>query len=66
MTTTLVQIHDITINGSLVGEGNGIEQAESEAARISLAYPGRLVRVHKLCGIDVHGEFRNGEKVVGD
>ena len=67
ITTTFV--HDITLMGSIVGEGraeiseDALLFAEREAARISReVYPGRLIRVQDLDGIDIVAEFRNGVK----
>lgn len=56
--------HDITLNGSLIGEGMGILDTEAKAQIISLhTYPGRLIRVMDGSGLDVIAEFRNGEKL---
>jgi hypothetical protein len=56
--------YDITLMGSLIGEGFGIENAEDRARDLSLsAFTGRLIRVMDESGLDVITEFRNGEKI---
>ena len=56
--------HDITLMGSLIGEGYGIESAEDAARELSRsAFTGRLIRVMDVSGLDVIAEFRNGEKI---
>lgn len=65
---TTIYVHDVTLMGSIIGEGRAedpelaLKSAEACAARRSLEYPGRLVRVHDIDDIDVVSEFRNGEK----
>lgn len=56
--------HDITLMGSLIGEGYGVENAEESARELSRsAFTGRLIRVMDVSGLDVIAEFRNGEKI---
>jgi len=57
--------YDVTLMGSLIGEGFGIESAEDRARELSQsAFTGRLIWVMDVCGLDVIAEFRNGEKLV--
>jgi hypothetical protein len=64
MITSSIARHDITLMGSLIGEGFGIENAEDRARDLSLsAFTGRLIRVMDESGLDVIAEFRNGEKL---
>lgn len=56
--------HDITLMGSLIGEGFSIEDAEESARELSLsAFTGRRICVLDESGFDVIAEFRNGEKI---
>jgi hypothetical protein len=56
-----MMIYDITLRGSLVGEGHSLAEARLEAQRLSLvSFPNRLVRVHDLDGETIIFEYRNG------
>jgi hypothetical protein len=64
MRTSTIVRHDITLMGSLIGEGFGAKDAEESARELSRsAFTGRLIRVMDESGLDVIAEFRNGEKV---
>jgi len=64
MRTSTIIRHDITLMGSLVGEGHSVEEAEESARELSRsAFTGRLIRVMDESGLDVIAEFRNGEKL---
>lgn len=64
MRTNTIARHDITLMGSLIGEGMGIEAAEDAARELSLsAFTGRKICVLDESGFDVIAEFRNGEKI---
>lgn len=62
-------ILDITINGSIVGQGEGYRVAYARweafvnAKDISRNNPTRLVRIHDVDGESVIAEFRNGKQV---
>lgn len=58
----MAAVHDITINGSLYGQGCGLYDAERNAAIISCENPTRIVRVHATDGIDVVSSWRNGRR----
>lgn len=53
-------MYDITLVGSLVGDGASVEDAYSTAKKISLQFPGRLIRVHDVDGETVIAEYRDG------
>lgn len=58
-----VTLFDITLMGSIIGQGESLQEAKENARRLSLTFPNRLVRVHDLDGETVLVEVRNGVTV---
>lgn len=58
-----VTLFDITLRGSIIGQGESLQDAKTTARHLSLTQPGRLVRVHDLDGETVIFECRNGVTV---
>lgn len=61
-TTAYAQItlYDVTLNGSIIGQGESFQEAKIAARRASLKFPNRQVRVHDLDGETIIFECRNG------
>jgi hypothetical protein len=45
-----VTLYDVTLNGSIIGQGESFQEAKVNARQASLKFPNRLVRVHDLDG----------------
>jgi hypothetical protein len=54
-------MYDITINGSIIDAADCDGDAMIKAACHSIAFTGRLVRVHGVDGVSVIAEYRDGE-----
>lgn len=55
-----ITLYDVTLNGSIIGQGESFQEAKVAARRASLRFPNRLVRVHDLDGEVIIFECRNG------
>ena len=57
-----VTLYDITLGGSIIGQGESFQEAKINARRLRLApgFKNRLVRVHDLDGEVIIFECRNG------
>lgn len=55
-----ITLYDVTLNGSIIGQGESFQEAKIAARRASLRFPNRLVRVHDLDGEVIIFECRNG------
>lgn len=55
-----ITLYDVTLNGSIIGQGESFQEAKVAARRASLRFPNRPVRVHDLDGEIIIFECRNG------
>jgi hypothetical protein len=55
-----VTLYDVTLNGSIIGQGESFQEAKVNARQASLKFPNRLVRVHDLDGEKIIFECRDG------
>lgn len=55
-----ITLYDVTLNGSIIGQGESFQEAKIVARRASLRLTNRLVRVHDLDGETIIFECRNG------
>lgn len=55
-----ITLYDVTLNGSIISQGESFQEAKVAARRASLRFPNRLVRVHDLDGEIIIFECRNG------
>lgn len=55
-----VTLYDVTLRGSIIGQGESLQDAKTTARHLSLTQPGRLVRVHDLDGETIIFECRDG------
>jgi hypothetical protein len=57
-----VTLYDITLGGSIIGQGESFQEAKVNARRLSLAprFKNRQIRVHDLDGETIIFECRNG------
>lgn len=65
MSSTIAQVtlYDITLRGSIIGQGESFQGAKVAARQASLRFPNRLVRVHDLDGETIIFECRDGVDV---
>lgn len=55
-----ITLYDITLGGSIIGQGESFQEAKVNARKASLRFPNRLVRVHDLDGETIIFDCRNG------